>query len=104
MAFQKRRTRRGDRPAFVRARWTSGKQGKALAAFNPVTANTQGWVFQAKLSGIAVFKEAYLLRLARPLTAEVSALYFICTDRETFPVDGDNNSYLPHERTRTWGR
>jgi hypothetical protein len=82
-----------DRLSFA-ARWTSGKQGDALAAFNPVTANTQGRVLQAKLSGIAVFEAAYLIRPVRPLAAEVSALYFIRTDGETFPVDGDSDSYL----------
>jgi hypothetical protein len=74
-------------------RWASGKWGDVLAAFNPVTTETQGRVLKAKLSGLMVFEGSYRIRLARPLSAEVSALYFIRTDGETFPA-ASGSSYL----------
>jgi hypothetical protein len=75
-------------------RWASGNHGGVLTAFTPITTELQGRVLKAKLSGLMVFEADYGVRLARPLSAELSVLYALRTDRETFSAVKESSSYL----------
>jgi len=74
--------------SFV-VRYTSGKKGDTLCAFNPVTTKYYGDVFKARLSGITIFSLNYSARIIDPLGANLNVSYFVRNDKETqhlFPM------------------
>jgi hypothetical protein len=65
-------------------RWTSGKLNDTFAAFSPVSTLEQGRLLKAKLSGFMTAEAGYQIRFREQLSASLSVLYFLRTDRESF--------------------
>jgi len=60
------------------AKYSSGGNGK-LSAFLPLTADAQGRIFEAKLSGLAVFSLDYTVRLHETFSVGLYPSYFMLT-------------------------
>jgi hypothetical protein len=81
----------------LRVTWASGEWDKTLRAFVPVSTVSQGHILRAKLSGIMQIQGAYTARLVQSLSMDLSAAYFLRTDKVTFTdrdLDGASVSYL----------
>jgi len=80
------------------ARFTSGmSDDAAIAAFTPITAEPQGEILEAKLSGIAALALNYLIRLHKTFSADMTASYFMRSDtitHQSYPVEAMTDSYL----------
>jgi len=61
------------------AKYASGESG-AQAAFLPLTTNTQGHIFEPKLSGMAIIALDYTARLHETFSAGLYPAYYILTD------------------------
>jgi len=61
------------------ARYSSAESG-SMAAFLPVTANAQGQILKAKLSGLSMVSLDYTARLARTFTVSLTPTYFFLSD------------------------
>jgi hypothetical protein len=68
------------------AKYSSG-ESDTLAAFLPLTTNTQGHVLETKLSGITMVSLDYMVKLHETLSAGLYPAYFLLTD----PGSGDKN-------------
>jgi hypothetical protein len=62
------------------AKYTSG-EGDTLAAFLPLTTNTQGQILKPKLSGIAMLSLDYTARLNETFSVGLYPAYFMLTDQ-----------------------
>jgi len=85
-----------DRFSFT-ARYSSGSNGEASAAFLPLTTKAQGEIFEVKLSGISLLSLEYSARIIPALSAGISSTYFIRTDLETcnmYPITQDSGGYF----------
>ncbi|MDR2588731.1 MAG: hypothetical protein LBC67_04825 [Spirochaetales bacterium] len=68
-------------------RFTSGVQegsSSKVTAFSPLTTETQGIILEAKLSGLSALHAVYTARLVQALAINLSAYYFIRTDKGTY--------------------
>jgi hypothetical protein len=64
------------------AKFASG-ESDTLAAFLPLTTNTQGHVLQPKLSGITMLSLDYTAKLHETFSAGLYPAYFLLTDSES---------------------
>ena len=64
------------------AKYSSG-ESETLAAFLPLTTNSQGHVLQPKLSGLAMLSLDYTARLHETFSAGLYPAYFLLTDSES---------------------
>jgi hypothetical protein len=67
------------------ARFSSGmSDNSALAAFTPLTAEGQGYILKAKLSGLSTIRFDYTARLHESFSVRAASTYFILNDSETY--------------------
>jgi hypothetical protein len=88
----------------ISARFSSGAWNDGLGVFIPVTAEAQGKVLRPMFSGIALAEAAYTARLHRTLSAAVSGVYYLRTDKTTYRAPGmDTSSDSPLLGTEFYG-
>jgi len=83
------------------ARYSSGGDGQ-MAAFAPLTTESQGNILKAKLSGLSMVSLDYLARLYPAFSAGLTSSYFIRSDLDTYtayplPGDGSDGYFLGNE-------
>jgi hypothetical protein len=82
------------------ARSATGDSDKMLGAFVPVTSKSYGQIFDSKMSGITVLSLDYSARLADPIGANLTFLYFIrngSTEFFNYSSKNPNNKLLGGE-------
>jgi len=85
-----------DRLIFT-ARYSSGNNGGASAAFLPFTTLSQGEIFAVKLSGISLVSLEYNAQVLPALSAGISSTYFMRSDLETYtgyPLTENSGGYF----------
>ena len=82
----------------LNARYASGQIGGLIDSFNPITTNSHGNIFQARMSSLTVLDLAYLALIIEQLGINISVKYFMRNDLLTansFPLaDQESNGYF----------
>ena len=79
-----------DRLSFLGRFSSGGFENSSMNAFLPLTNNYQGEVLKGKFSALSMLSLAYLARLHKTLSINISSSYFIRSDQATFTrFEGD---------------
>ena len=79
-------------------RFSSGVvEGNSVDAFLPVTTQAQGYILQAKLSGLSMLSLDYTARVNESISMGISSSYFVRSDKATYSGYGNDGYFLGNE-------